>query len=175
MKTVTTNDEYRIFIVNEHASHINTKIIEFCVQKRIILLCFFVHIIHILQFLNVNVFAFLSTIYKNDFHETIRYEIDYAIDKIDFLKIFKSIREKKMTISNIQNVYAKTNFESFNSEFILHQYRNRENSILNIESSKTQYSIIFIISNSFDFFVEITIICINSNNEIRNCYDTKSD
>ena len=168
MKTVTTNDEYRIFIVNEHASHINTKIIEFCVQKRIILLCFFVHIIHILQFLNVDVFVFLSTIYKNNFHESTRYEIDYAIDKIDFLEFLKSTREKKMTMSNIQNVYTKASFESFNFEFILYEYRDRENSALNIESSKSHYSIIFTISSSFDFLVEITIICISSNDDVRN-------
>lgn len=168
MKIATTNDEYRIFIVNEHASHINTKTIEFYVQKRIILLCLSVHIIHILQSLNVDVFVSLLTTYKNDLHEMTRYEIDYAIDKVDFLKLLKSTREKAMTISNIENAYAKTNLESFNFEFILHEYRNRKNSTLNIKSLKTHYSIIIIISNSFNFLVEITIICINSNDEIRN-------
>ena len=164
MKIATIDDEYRIFIVNEYFSHINTKIIEFCVQKRIILLCFFVHIIHILQFLNVNVFDFLSIIYKNNLHAMTQYDVDYVIDKIDFLKLFKSAREKAMTISNIQNAYKTIDFESFDFQSILHEYRNRTILILNVESSKTHYFIFFIIS--FDSFVEI--ICENFDDNIRN-------
>ena len=168
VKTVTIDDEYRILIVNGHASHISTKIIEFCVQKRIILLCFPAHITHILQSLDVGVFASLSTTYKNDLHAMTQYEADYAIDKVDFLEVFKPAREKAMTISNIEGAYAKASLESFNSQPILHEYRDRENPALNIESSSTHYSIIFTISSSSDFLVEVTIICTSSNGEIRN-------
>ena len=168
METATTNDEYRILIVNEHASHISTKAIEFCVQKRIILLCFSAHTTHILQSLDVGVFAPLSTIYKNSLHESTRYGTDYAIDKIDFLELLKPAREKEMTMSNIQGAYTKANFEPFNPELILYEYRDRGNSALSIESSKSHYSIIFTTSSSSDSPVEVTIICISPNDDVRN-------
>ena len=96
-----TDDEYRILCVDGHASHISTQAIEFCVQKRIILLCLPAHTTHILQPLDVGVFGPLSTAYKNSLHEMTRFGAGYAIDKIDFLQLLKPAREKGMSESNI--------------------------------------------------------------------------
>ena len=58
-----------MFIINNYVSHIFIQVIQYCVNKKIILLCFLTYIIYILQLLNIKIFDSLSTIYKNKFHK----------------------------------------------------------------------------------------------------------
>ncbi len=53
-----------MLLINDHTSHITTKMIDYCINQKIILLCFSTHIIHLLQSLDVEVFASLTTAYK---------------------------------------------------------------------------------------------------------------
>ena len=46
----------RCLIVDDHFSHVTKKIIEFCIEKKIVLLCLFAYTTHLLQFLNVDFF-----------------------------------------------------------------------------------------------------------------------
>lgn len=134
-------DEYRILCVDGHASHISTKAIEFCVQKKIILLCLPAHTTHILQPLDVGVFDSLATAYKNLLHETTRFGAGYAIDKFDFLKLLKVAREKGMTEENIRKAWTKAGLEPYNPQPILHEYRDRENPALKMKLLERRCSI----------------------------------
>ena len=161
----TVIDEYRILCVNEHVSHISTKVIQFCVDKKIILLCLSAHIIHILQSLNVEIFESLATIYKNILQLTTKFEADFSIDKNDFLKILKLVRTKSLTKKNIQKIWKKTDLEFYDSKSILHKYRDRENSVITTKLFKKHYFIIVITSS--DSSVEVIVICKFSDDRIR--------
>ena len=58
------DSEYRLLILDGHASHVTTKVIRFCVDHKIILLCLPPHTTHLLQPLDVGIFAALATAYK---------------------------------------------------------------------------------------------------------------
>jgi len=70
-----------------HGSHVSTAAIEFCLQKKIILLCLPSHTTHLLQPLDVGVFAPLATTYKRLVQKGSRLGGFCAIDKIAFLHI----------------------------------------------------------------------------------------
>ena len=80
--------EYRLLIVDDHASHISTEFIKFCNEKNIILLCLPLHTTHILQPLDVSVFGPLSREYKKQLEVVTRFNV-YSVDKVDFLKIIQ--------------------------------------------------------------------------------------
>ena len=77
--------EYRILCVDGHASHISTAAIEYCITRKIIVLCLPAHTTHLLQPLDVGVFAPLSIAYKNHVQRATRLGTCYSIDKTDFL------------------------------------------------------------------------------------------
>jgi len=53
-----------MLLIDDHASHITTQMIDYCISQKIILLCFSIHTIYLLQSFNVEVFASLITAYK---------------------------------------------------------------------------------------------------------------
>jgi hypothetical protein len=53
--------EYRLLILDRHASHISTEVIKFCTENKIILLCEEPHTTHLCQPLDCGVFLQLST------------------------------------------------------------------------------------------------------------------
>jgi len=83
-----------MLIVDSYASHITTKVIKFCLAYRIILLCLPPHTTHMLQLLDVGLFAPLASLYKKGIQERSRFLINYSIDKVDFLEIYRSAREE---------------------------------------------------------------------------------
>ena len=59
----------QILIFDEHVSHISTKAIHFCVKMNIVTLCLSQHSTHLLQSLDVEVFALYAHFYKKDLSE----------------------------------------------------------------------------------------------------------
>ena len=88
---------YRFFIFNEHASHINIKVIKFYINNNIILLCLSSHIIYILQLLNIEFFLFLTTAYRKHLKEYTRYKKDYTINKSNFIRLIQMIKKNITT------------------------------------------------------------------------------
>src|SRR5437762_9977437 len=70
-------DEYRLLILEGHASHISTKAIKFCVASKIIPLCLPPHTTHLLQPLDVGIFADLATEYKAGVRERSMFIFSY--------------------------------------------------------------------------------------------------
>lgn len=111
-----------MLVIDGHASHITTVAIEYCVQKKIILLCLPAHTTHILQPLDVDVFAPLTTAYKNNIHAITRYGAAYSVDKVDFLKQYRLARNKAITPTNIQKAWKATGLFPFNPQLILKDF-----------------------------------------------------
>ncbi len=91
-----------MLLIDDHASHIATQMIDYCVSQKIILLCLSTHITHLLQSLDVEVFASLTTAYKAHVQRITRLEISYSIDKTDFLEIYQQARHEAITSLNIR-------------------------------------------------------------------------
>ena len=77
-----------MLIVDDHGSHITTDAIAYCIQRKIILLCLSPHTTHLLQSLDVDVFAPLATAYKARVQKVTRLAGNYAINKVNFIKLY---------------------------------------------------------------------------------------
>ena len=114
--------EYRILLLDGHASHISTKTVEYCVSRKIILLCLPPHTTHLLQPLDVGIFAPLSTAYKNHVHRITRLGAGYAIDKVDFLEILRLARKDAITPTNIQKAWQAVGLSPYNPHLIVQNF-----------------------------------------------------
>ena len=94
------DDEYRLLILDGHASHITTAAIRFCIASKIIPLCLPPHTTHFLQPLDIGIFSPLATAYKAGVRERSKYIVSYSIDKIDFLEsiMLPEIRQLRQRI-----------------------------------------------------------------------------
>ena len=73
--------EYRLLIVDGHASNISTEFIKFCNEKKIILLCLPPHTTHILEPLDVSVFGPLSREYRKQLEVVTRFNVCSLCDE----------------------------------------------------------------------------------------------
>ena len=111
--------KYRLLIIDDHQSHLTSKIIEFVKNHKIIILCLSSHFIDLLQFLNVDVFEPLTQVYKLELEALIRFDMRYAVDKVDFIKMYQKVRVKIMTSVNIKFVWIKSDLLSLNLVIVL--------------------------------------------------------
>jgi len=91
-----------MLLINDHAFHIATQMIDYCISQKIILLCLSTHITHLLQSLDVEVFASLTTAYKFHVQRITQLEISYSINKTNFLEIYQQTRHEAITSLNIR-------------------------------------------------------------------------
>ena len=118
--------EYRMLLIDDHASHITTQVIDYCVSQKIILLCLSTHIIHLLQSLDVEIFASLTTAYKSYVQRITRLETSYSIDKTDFLEIYQQARHEAITSLNIRKSWTATKLLPFSLELILQHFPSKK-------------------------------------------------
>ena len=90
-----------MLILNGHASHISTAIIQYCLDHKIILLCLPPHTTYILQLLDVGLFAPLATAYKANIRSITRLGASYSVDKVDFLEQYQKARASAFSTLNI--------------------------------------------------------------------------
>jgi cell division septum initiation protein DivIVA len=116
----TQKGEYRMVLFDGHSSHISSEVINFCVKHKIVLLCLPPHTTHFLQPLDVSLFAPLSTHYKRILRNLTEFQYaNYAIDKIDFLKVISSAIELAFTPKNISSGWSRCGLNPFNPEEII--------------------------------------------------------
>lgn len=107
--------------VDGHASHITTTAIEYAIQNKIILLCLPSHSTHVLQPLDVGIFAPLTTHYKNNIFKISRLGSSYQIDKVDFIEQYLLARDAAFITKIIQLAWQKTGLLLFDPEVVLRQ------------------------------------------------------
>jgi hypothetical protein len=132
--------------VDRHGSHILKEFIQFCENQLIIALYLPSYTIHILQLLDVSVFAPLTKAYKKRVYDYNIYGA-FNIDKSTFLEFLYEARKKAISDHNIANAFQKIGLYSFNSSVVLEKLRPR----LTISSNT------IIIINTFGNRMEITI------------------
>lgn len=108
-----------MLLIDGHASHITTAAMEYCVNHKVILLCLPAHTTHLLQPLDVGIFAPLATAYKNLVHDNTRYAANYLIDKTDFLELYRKAQYDAITPYNIQRAWKKAGLHPFNPQLVL--------------------------------------------------------
>ena len=118
--------EYRMLLIDGHASHIATQVIDYCVSQKIILLCLPAHTTHLLQPLDVGVFAPLATAYKSHVQRITRLGASYSIDKTDFLEIYQQARHEAITPLNIRKSWTATRLLPFSPALVLQHFPSKE-------------------------------------------------
>ncbi len=118
--------EYRMLLIDGHASHITTQVIDYCVNQKIILLCLPAHTTHLLQPLDVGVFAPLATAYKAHVQRITRLGASYSIDKTDFLEIYQQARHEAITPLNIRKSWTATGLLPFSPALVLQHFPPKE-------------------------------------------------
>ena len=110
---------YRLLVLDGHASHINTQAIEFCEAHKILLLCLPPHTTHLLQPLDVGIFAPLACAYKSNVQKTTRLGGSYSVNKIDFLELYQAAKASAITPQIITRAWAATGLSPFDPEVVL--------------------------------------------------------
>lgn len=100
--TVRANGEWRILIYDGFESHLHLKLVEFCLDNRIIAFFLPAHTSHVLQPLDVRVFSARKTYYRQE------------VTKKEFPNLFATARKKGFTLSNIQAGFRATAISPYN-------------------------------------------------------------
>lgn len=119
---VYLKDMYRLLCLDGHASHISTAAIQFALDWKIILLCLPAHTTHLLQPLDVGIFAPLAINYKNTMLRQSRLGGAYSIDKIKFIRYYLEARNHTFTPQIILSAWAKSGLLPFDPQLILQDF-----------------------------------------------------
>lgn len=111
--------KYRLLLLDGHSSHLTSDAINFCIDNDIILLCLPAHATDTLQPLDVGVFLSLSQAYRLELESFNRLGFGYTIDKVDFIDLYLSAREKAMTSLTSISSWAKTGLVPFDLDIVL--------------------------------------------------------
>lgn len=109
--------EYRLLLVDGHNSHYTRAFLEYARAHKILVLCYPAHTTHLLQGLDVAVFATVKHCLseERDKHER---ETGEKIGKENFLKIYGAAHAKSLTPDIIQAAFRKTDIVPFNQNVI---------------------------------------------------------
>ena len=92
-ETATAENDYRMLCIDGHISYISTVAIDFVIKNKIILLCLLSHSTHVLQPLDVGIFAPLATNYKINITNITRFGGSYQVNKVDFIEQYLLARD----------------------------------------------------------------------------------
>jgi len=110
--------EYRMLLLDGHESHCTLEFIDFCVQKKIILLVLPPHTTHLLQPLDVVIFSLLARYYSAEIEEHSR-EKHYWLEKKDFIIYYQNARKKTLRESNIHSAWRATGLMPYNPQSVI--------------------------------------------------------
>ncbi len=116
--------EYRLLLLDGHESHCTLEFIEFCVEKKIILLVLPPHTTHLLQPLDVVIFAPLARYYSSEVEEHMR-EKHYWLEKKDFIIYYQNARKKALRESNILSAWRATGLIPYNPQTVISKLPNK--------------------------------------------------
>jgi len=154
---ICQKNEYQMLLIDDHAFHITTQMIDYCISQKIILLCLLTHTTHLLQSLDVKVFASLATAYKTYVQRVTQLKVSYSIDKTNFLKLYQLTRHETITSLNIRKTWTATKLLLFSSVLVLQHF----SSVKKLKQSQ-QYNIVIRSTMSF----EATVIYIDSDKDL---------
>lgn len=115
----------RLLIIDGYGSRISTQVIQFCLDHKIIALCFPPHITqilppYVLQPLDTGVWFPLAAAYKDCLREHFRIHRSHSVDTLQFLEICLVVRGVA-TIKNVQDAWKRSGLDPWNPEIVLSQ------------------------------------------------------
>jgi hypothetical protein len=110
--------EKRLLILDGHVSHVNVKFCQFCVDHDIILFCLPAHSTHLLQPLDVGLFAPLQLAYSKVVEDYFL-ATGVGISHRQFLPLYKKARERAYTKANIESAFRKAGIVPLNPRAVL--------------------------------------------------------
>jgi hypothetical protein len=113
-----TIGRYRLLILDGHGSHATPEFDQFCKDRAIITLCMPAHSSHLLQPLDIGCFSVLKRVYGTQVAEFMRLGINH-IDKVEFLRAFKTARNEALSESNIKSAFAAAGLVPFDPSQVL--------------------------------------------------------
>ena len=111
--------EYRLLCLDGYTSHISSRVIEFALKERIILLCLPPHSTHVLQPLDIGVFCPLAVNYKKIVMEASDMSRHYSVRKEAFIKHYLLARQIIFTPEIIASAWRKSGLLPYNPSLIL--------------------------------------------------------
>lgn len=106
--------KYRLLLVDGHEFHITIKVVQFCLEKKIVLTKMPPHLMHLLQPLDFGVFGPLAMYYRNSL-QNLSYSY-FNVDKVDFIEIYFAARAKAMSEFNILHAWRDCGYFPFDPE-----------------------------------------------------------
>ena len=110
--------EYRLLILDGHASHITTEAIKFYIASKVVLLYLPLYTTHILQPLDYGPFATLAIKYSRGILDRFQFAT-YNINKMDFLEIYQAARLESFTMEGIRKAWTSVGLSPFNPDLVL--------------------------------------------------------
>lgn len=107
-------NEWRLLIFDGFESHIDLKLIEFCLEHHILPFCLPAHTSHVLQPLDVGVFSALEQYYGQEVNK-----LRIPIDKNNFPNLLAHARRKAFSQKNIASGFRTTGITPYNPPTIL--------------------------------------------------------
>ena len=110
--------EKRLLILDGHTSHVNVEFCEFCKAHDIVLFCLPPHSTHLLQPLDVGLFAPLQQAYSKAVEDYFL-ATGVGISHRQFLPLYKRARDQAYTKTNIESAFRKAGIVPLNPRAVL--------------------------------------------------------
>jgi hypothetical protein len=120
-------DDYRLLLCDGHDSHVSADFVSYCIHHHIDLVLLPPHSSHLLQPLDVGVFAPLKRAMSNQMSRFLRSGIQ-RMHKVEWLERFIIAREQGITKENILSGWRGAGLFPENMHHILRQLTNYEDS-----------------------------------------------
>ena len=122
--------QHCLLIMDGHSSHIIANVIAFCMQNVVNLFIMLPHCSHLLQSLDVGVFAPLKRALSKETDAVNQYDSS-CISRISWVEMYIRARIKVFSTENLKAGWKRTGLIPLDSDKILSKLPNREESALN--------------------------------------------
>jgi hypothetical protein len=109
---------YRLLVLDGHGSHLTPEFDQLCTENNIIPICMPSHSSHLLQPLDVSVFAPLKRGYGGLVEQRMRHGFNH-IAKLDFLEAYPAARTGAFKAQTVQNGFAATGIYPFEPDQVI--------------------------------------------------------
>lgn len=120
MTKLRTAGKWRMLLVDGHGSHISLDFAEYCFKHNIVALCLPAHSTHLLQPLDVGIFASVGSEYRKEVSRN-TLAGQYRVTPFEFLKYYQ--RARRSIVKNIAGAWRGAGLVPLNPEYVLAKVR----------------------------------------------------
>ena len=109
---------YWLLILNGHGSHLTPKLNDIYEKNKIRPICMPLHLLHLLQLLNISCFTVLKCSYSWMIEMQMWNGINH-IDKLDFLEVYPFIQTEAFKLETVKNSFRAAGLVSFSLNWVI--------------------------------------------------------